>query len=56
MAANQPPAGAGLFVAASAANVPPGRIFIALLPFLLTTVLVLVLLSWQPALVTALID
>jgi len=51
-----PPVGAGLFVASSAANVPPGKIFIALLPFLITTLIVLILLSWQPALVTALIE
>jgi tripartite ATP-independent transporter DctM subunit len=51
-----PPVGTGLFVASAAANVPPGRIFVALLPFLLTTVVVLVLLSWQPALVTVFIE
>ena len=51
-----PPVGAGLFVASSAAQVPLGKLFIALLPFLLTTLIVLVLLSWQPTLVTALID
>ena len=51
-----PPVGAGLFVASSAAEVSPGKLFIALLPFLLTTLIVLVLLSWQPALVTALIE
>ncbi len=51
-----PPVGAGLFVASAAANVSPGKIFIALLPFLLTTIVVLVLLSWQPALVTILIE
>ena len=50
------PVGAGLFVASSAAQVPLGKLFIALLPFLLTTLIVLVLLSWQPTLVTALID
>ena len=51
-----PPVGAGLFVASSAAKVAPGKIFIALLPFLLTTLVVLVLLSAQPVLVTWLID
>jgi TRAP-type C4-dicarboxylate transport system permease large subunit len=51
-----PPVGAGLFVASSAAKVPPGKIFIALLPFLLTTLSVLILLSAQPVLVTLLID
>ncbi len=51
-----PPVGTGLFVASAAANVPPGKIFVALLPFLLTTVVVLILLSWQPALVTVFIE
>jgi TRAP-type C4-dicarboxylate transport system permease large subunit len=51
-----PPVGAGLFVASSAANVSPGKIFIALLPFLITSLIVLILLSWQPSLVTALIE
>jgi len=51
-----PPVGAGLFVASSAAKVPVGRIFVALLPFLLTTLFVLVLLSWQPALIRFFID
>jgi tripartite ATP-independent transporter DctM subunit len=51
-----PPVGAGLFVASAAANVSPGKIFVALLPFLLTTIVVLILLSWQPALVTILIE
>lgn len=48
-----PPVGAGLFIAATLARVSPGRIFVALLPFLLVTIAVLVLLSWQPQLVTA---
>jgi tripartite ATP-independent transporter DctM subunit len=51
-----PPVGAGLFVASAAAGVTPGRIFRALIPFLLTTLFVIVLISWQPLLVTALID
>ena len=51
-----PPVGAGLYVAASMADVQPSAIFRALLPFLLATIAVLVLLSWQPALVTALIS
>jgi len=50
-----PPVGAGLFVASAAANVSPGKIFVALLPFLLTTLAVLVILSAQPVLVTWLI-
>ncbi len=47
-----PPVGAGLFISATLAKVAPGRIFVALAPFLLVTVIVLVLLSWQPQLVT----
>ena len=51
-----PPVGAGLYVAASMADAQPSAIFRALLPFLLSTIAVLVLLSWQPVLVTALIS
>ncbi len=51
-----PPVGAGLFVASSAAKVSPGKLFIALLPFLLTTLIVLVIISWQPAIVSAFIE
>jgi tripartite ATP-independent transporter DctM subunit len=51
-----PPVGTGLFISATLANVRPGRIFAALAPFLLVTVLVLVLLSWQPRLVTMVLD
>ena len=51
-----PPVGAGLFVASSAARVPPGKIFVALLPFLLMTIAVLVILSAQPGLVTWFMD
>jgi tripartite ATP-independent transporter DctM subunit len=47
-----PPVGTGLFIASTLAKVSPGRIFIALAPFLLVTLAVLVLLSWQPWLVT----
>ena len=50
-----PPVGAGLYVAASMADAPPGAVFRALVPFLLSTLAVLVLLSWQPGLVTVLI-
>jgi tripartite ATP-independent transporter DctM subunit len=46
-----PPVGTGLFIASTLAKVSPGRIFVALAPFLLVTLLVLVLLSWQPWLV-----
>lgn len=51
-----PPVGAGLFIAAKVSDVAPTRIFVALIPFLLTTLAILVLLSWQPILVTGLID
>jgi tripartite ATP-independent transporter DctM subunit len=51
-----PPVGAGLFITTAMTGVKPGDLFRSLLPFLLTTVIVLVLLSWQPWLVTILID
>ena len=51
-----PPVGAGLYVVASMADAQPSAIFRALLPFLLSTIAVLVLLSWQPSLVTFLIS
>ena len=51
-----PPVGTGLFVSATLAEIKPGSIFAALLPFLLVTIVVLVLLSWQPWLVTLAID
>ena len=51
-----PPVGTGLFISATLARVSPGRIFIALAPFLIVTLAVLVLLSWQPWLVTGVLD
>jgi tripartite ATP-independent transporter DctM subunit len=51
-----PPVGTGLFISATLAKVRPGRIFAALAPFLFVTILVLVLLSWQPWLVTMVLD
>jgi tripartite ATP-independent transporter DctM subunit len=51
-----PPVGAGLFISATLTKVPVGQIVKAILPFLIATLLVLVLLSWQPALVTMAID
>ena len=51
-----PPVGTGLFISATLAKVRPGRIFVALAPFLIVTLLVLILLSWQPWLVTAVLD
>lgn len=50
-----PPVGAGLYIAAAASNVKPGDIFRALTPFLIATLIALVILSWQPWLSTALI-
>ncbi len=50
-----PPVGAGLFVTTAMTGVKPGALFKALVPFLLTTVVALVLISWQPSLVTWLI-
>jgi len=50
-----PPVGAGLYIAAAMSGAKPAGIFRALAPFLLTVLAVLVLLSWWPALTTALI-
>ena len=50
-----PPVGAGLFITTAMTGVKPGELFRSLLPFLATTVVVLILLSWQPWLVTALL-
>ena len=51
-----PPVGAGLYVVADMSGARPTAIFLALLPFVLSTIAVLVLLSWQPVLVTGLIS
>ena len=51
-----PPVGAGLFIASSMTGAPPLKIFRALLPFLLATLVTLVLLAWQPWLTTGLIQ
>jgi len=51
-----PPVGTGLFVTTAMTGVKPGALFRALLPFLAATLAVLVLLSWQPWLVTMLIE
>lgn len=50
-----PPVGAGLYIASAAAGVKPGAIFKALAPFLVATLCALVLLSWRPEIVTALL-
>lgn len=50
-----PPVGAGLFIASSMTGEPPMQIFRALWPFLIATLLTLVLLSWKSELVTMLL-
>lgn len=51
-----PPVGTGLYVASAMSQSSPTAIFKALLPFLLVTLSVIVLLSWQPGFVTALVQ
>jgi len=51
-----PPVGAALYVASRVTGCRPGDIMRPLLPFLLITLLVMVLISWQPWLVTAFIS
>lgn len=51
-----PPVGAALYVASSVTGASPVEILKPLAPFLIVTTLVLILLSWQPFLVTALIQ
>jgi TRAP-type C4-dicarboxylate transport system permease large subunit len=48
--------GAGLYIASAMSGATPTGIFRALAPFLLSVLAVLILLSWWPALTTALID
>ena len=50
-----PPVGAGLFITTAMTGVRPGDLFRALMPFLISTLVVLILLSWQPWLVTILL-
>jgi len=50
-----PPVGAGLFIGASMTGIPPMQIFRSLLPFLLATLVTLVLLSAFPQLVLMLL-
>jgi TRAP-type C4-dicarboxylate transport system permease large subunit len=47
-----PPVGTGLYIASHVADVRPGRVFLAIIPFFLVVLLLLILLSWQPQLVT----
>lgn len=48
-----PPVGSALYVASRVTGCKPGDIIKSLLPFLLVTVLVLLLITWMPNLVTA---
>jgi len=50
-----PPVGIGLYIASSVSNTPPGAILKSLWPFLIAVAVVLVLLSYLPALSTALL-
>ena len=47
-----PPVGTGLYIVSGMSKVPPLSVFKALLPFLLSTMAILILLSWQPGLIT----
>ena len=51
-----PPVGAGLFIISAMTEVRIGRIFVTISPFLLVTVFVLVLLIFQPWLITVLLE
>ncbi len=51
-----PPVGAALYVASRVTGCRPGEIMRPLLPFLLVTLLIMVLIAWQPGLVTAFIS
>ena len=51
-----PPVGTALYVAARVTGATPAEILRPLMPFLVATLLILILLCWQPYLVTALID
>lgn len=50
-----PPVGTGLYIASHAANLKPGRVFVAVAPFILVLMGILVLLSWKPYLITYLL-
>src|SRR3990167_10043100 len=51
-----PPVGAALYVASRVTCCRPSEIMLPLLPFLLVTLLTMVLIAWQPGLVTAFIS
>lgn len=51
-----PPVGAGLFISATLSELKPGQIFRAVWPFLLSTLVVILLLCLSPVFVTALFE
>ena len=51
-----PPVGTALYVAARVTGAKPAEILRPLMPFLVVTLLILILLCWQPQLVTAFLD
>jgi tripartite ATP-independent transporter DctM subunit len=51
-----PPVGAALFVASRVTGCTPGQIIWPLSPFLLSTILIMVLVAWQPSLATWLLS
>ena len=51
-----PPVGTALYVAARVTGATPAEILRPLMPFLVATLLILILLCWQPQLVTAFLD
>ena len=50
-----PPVGTALFVAANVSGCKPAAIMKPLAPFLLCSIAILILISWQPVLVTGII-
>ena len=51
-----PPVGTALYVAARVTGATPAEILRPLMPFLVATLLILILLCWQPYLVTMFLD
>ncbi|MDP3348263.1 MAG: TRAP transporter large permease [Hydrogenophaga sp.] len=51
-----PPVGTAIYVAARVTGATPAEILRPLMPFLVATLLILILLCWQPQLVTAFLD
>lgn len=50
-----PPVGTGLFICSAMTDITPGQILKALWPFLMMTAAILVVLSWQPWIITLLV-